>query len=551
MSLARTIYSGLVDRGVVSEEALCEILEEASSTNAYPETLLREKGIPKHELLRCISEYYKLPFQEFHEGLLIPEAIASRLDLQALKGELWVPLSVNRGEAMVLVSDPQNDRLDETIKGRLAVERLKKTVALPTDIVRIIEHNQDVNPGFPPSAHRTIQAELRTRLADIRTLMAGHRTSMAKGRTGLAMMRTGLAFKAVILAMIKILGISYFLIPALIGIPLGLALFIQGLLWYLPVRSLAKTRPSYSITDSTFGSSILEMLKEGERIAIHRCESVKGADALRMAWNRLSPVMKRRFLAIDRTDLAEERTALASHRSFMAQGRTGLAFARTGISFIGLGIGLWRQFPLSGTAWIAFYSGLILVGTLMSFEGFLWYVRSRESGKKGLEIIESKQQEISIWHFMYKLFREELDAGELPTMLVIGESHLPGIWGTTGLALERTLIAERRNVKARLRTIMARSRTGMAMIRTGAKIFIVGFGLLAYFGAGNTAWTIGELALMLLGLLLVVDGFSWHLPAERTRREFPYCAADMEILIPDYSIPTQSWNKVVFSHDEP
>ncbi len=546
----RHAFEGLAARGLLTREELDGILGEAAAAGLFPETPLLRRGIPKHELLRCLAEWSGLPFVEFHEGLSIPAEAAGRVDLEELKRELWVPVSLAGKTAGVVVREVEDPRLDERIKARLGVEGLEKSVALATDIVRIIEHNQDVNPGFPPSAHRTLQARLRNHLADLRTLMAGHRTAMAKGRTGLAMMRTGLAFKAVVLTMIKIFGPTVFLLPALVGVPVGLVLFIQGLVWYVPVRRLAKGRPSFAGSDSTFGSSVLEMVEEGGRPSVRRGKTVEGAEALRMDWSRLSPVMRRRFLAVDRTDMAEERTVLASYRTAMAVGRTGLGFTRTGIAFIGLGIALWRQFPASAPGWIAFYASMTLVGLLMTLEGFYWYLPGRRAAEKGLEVIKKGEGKISIWDFMYNLFRRRLTAGELPAPLCLKETYEPGIWGTTGLALERTLIAERRNVMARLRTIMARSRTGMAIIRTGAKVFVVGFVLLAYFGTGEAAWTVCESLLMLVGLVLVVDGFYWHLPAERARNELPHCVWDLEIVLPDYARPNQAWSRIVFSHDE-
>lgn len=486
----------------------------------------------------------------FDEGMLIWSDLAGHLDPDDLKKAMWVPVSVKGDCADIIMADPCNPGLDKAIKDILQVGRLNKSLALPSDIIRIIEHHQDINPKFPTCSHRTTQAELRTYLADFRTLMSGHRTSMAKGRTGLAMIRTGLAFKAVILTMIKVFGIGYFIVPEIIGILIGLVFLVQGLSWYLPVRKLAHKRPSYKPTESTFGSSVLEMDRSEDMTTIHRVGPVDGAEDLRLGWHRLSPVMKRRFLATDRTDFAEERTALASFRTSMAQARTGLAFTRTGISLTGLGIGLWRMFTHSNGWWITFYAGLILAGTLMTLEGFYWYVPGRKAADWGLELIHKKQKSISIWDFMFTLFRRQMSAGELPATLYVKDSHAPGIWGTTGLALERTLIAERRNVKSRLRTIMARSRTGMAVIRTGVKLFAVGLGLLVYFGVGETAWAAFELFLIAAGLVLILDGSLWHFYAEREKNRLPYCTADMEIMLPDYGRPVSFWNKVVFGNDE-
>jgi hypothetical protein len=55
---------------------------------------------------------------------------------------------------------------------------------------------------------------------------------------------------------------------------------------------------------------------------------------------------------------------------------------------------------------------------------------------------------------------------------------------------------------------------------------------------------------MVSGFLLIADGLLWHLPAEKIRRQFPYCFGDMEITVPDYGKPNCTWGKVVFTHDD-
>ncbi|MDA8141110.1 MAG: hypothetical protein M0036_20895 [Desulfobacteraceae bacterium] len=535
----------MIANGVIVEGKLHAILNEAEAADIFPEALLIEMGVPKHAILRCLSDRYHLPFVEFSESFLLTETLASRLDLERLKQRLWFPLRVVDRQADVVVGFPEDAALDAEIKTALQVEKLNKCIALPPDITRIIEHNQDANPHYPASAGRTALARVRNALAKMRTLLAFHRTSLAKGRTGLAMMRTGLSFSAIALVLLQVFGIGFALIPDALLLVVGLALTVEGLRWYLPIRPVARQMPSYNPTESTFGSSFLEHGIVDGKMLYARHDPIEGADTLRIGWNRLSPIMKRRFLAIDRTDHAEERTALASYRSAMAKARTGLAFMRTGIALIGLGIALVRQFPTSG--WVISYVTFILLGATMTLEGLHWYVPGRRAGNEGLKLIRKKHQRRSIWDFMFSAWRDPISAGELPTALFIKESHSPGIWGTTGLALERTLIAERRNVKARLRTILARSRTGMAFIRTGVKIFSVGMGLLVYFGLSNITWMTCYACLMVMGLIFIIDGFRWHLPAERIKESFPYCSWDMEIQFPDYAQPTLSWKKVVFS----
>jgi hypothetical protein len=180
-------------------------------------------------------------------------------------------------------------------------------------------------------------------------------------------------------------------------------------------------------------------------------------------------------------------------------------------------------------------------------EGFYWSFPGRQAAIESLKDMKKTEKRASIWDFMFHPFNQKLSPeGMLPTLFIQGS---PGIWGSTGLALERTLIAERRNVKALLRTIMARSRTGLALIRTGISIFSVGAGLLFYFGSGNAFWTMFNLILMAVGAFLIGDGFYWHIPSEKKSRQFPYCVGDLEIVFPDYGKPTSLWKKVVFSHD--
>ncbi len=97
---------------------------------------------------------------------------------------------------------------------------------------------------------------------------------------------------------------------------------------------------------------------------------------------------------------------------------------------------------------------------------------------------------------------------------------------------------------------MARSRTGLAFVRTGMMLCALGGGLLVYFGESSLPWTALYAALLAAGALLVADGLWWHLPAERSRRQLPYCYCDVELPIPDYGKPARSWAKAVFSHDD-
>ncbi len=538
----------LLDEGLLTEEQSAEILEEAGNSPLKTERMLLSRGIARDEILRCLSETHRLPFIEFNESFIMPQRLLALLDFEAFKARAWCPLTIRRGICEVAVFNPKEEYLAEEIKKTLKVDHVKFIVALPSDIVRILEHNFDVNPGFPKSAGRTPLAELRTWLAGERVTLGQYRTTLAKGRTGLALLRTGVSCISIGLVLLRIFGIGYLTILEGFLIVSGLIMAVDGARWYLPARKVDKELIDYTGTEPTFGTTVLEVRHSDDSHKFSRTAPIENADGLRSAWNRLSPVMKRRFLANDRTDLAEERTILASYRTRMARARTGLAFTRTGVSFIGLGIALIRQFH-SGS-WTGFDAALIAFGVLMVTEGFHWNIPERRAGAQTLVAVQHGGGKVPIWEFMFPPRHKKPETDEHPLPLFFNRKHAPGIWGTTGLALERTLIADRRNLKSRLRTIMARSRTGLSFIRTGASIFSVGFALLVYFGTGSMAWTCFDAFLLIIGLGGIIDGLYWHVPAKRIQDIFTHCASDMEIVLVDYGKPSADWKKVVLNHED-
>jgi uncharacterized membrane protein YidH (DUF202 family) len=543
-------FMRLVSRRVLTEGELEQFISEAKSSASRLEDVLLRAGMPKHEMLLSLSAYYGYPYVEYDESVIISQQLIRRMDVEQLKRSLWLPLSVMDDRAEVIASYPDDPEVLNEIKTTLHVETLVFNIALPNDLVRIIEHNQDLNPGFPPVAGRTPLAKVRTFLAERRSSLSCQRTALAKGRTGLAFLRTGLSFITISLVLVRLFGTGYLSIAEIIFFAIGLIGVIDGLSWYLPARRLGKERFIYRATEPTGGTSVLTAAPDqGDLTKFLRSTKVPGAAELRQQWNRLSPVMRRRFLASDRTDLAEERTVLASYRTLMARARTGLSFTRTGAAFIGLGIALLRQFR-SGP-WSALDALIIFMGAAMVAEGFYWYLPGRKAGREGAHAVSAAETRRSIWEEVFPdlLHSRTFAAMRAPLPPVKGYAS-PGIWATTGLALERTLLADRRNVMARVRTVMARSRTGLSLIRTGMSITGIGLGLLVYFGAGSVSWTVLETAMIAAGLLFIADGFSWYNAAERTRKTFPYCFGELEIAVPDYGTPARAWRKAVFSDDD-
>jgi uncharacterized membrane protein YidH (DUF202 family) len=546
-----TIYQRLVRRNILTDAALRSIVEEANGSPRTAEELMTARGVPKHELLHCLTETFGCPAIEYDEGVVVAQQVLRRVDAERLKKALWIPLSFGADRAEVIAWNPRDPSLVADVQRTLGMTKIDFRAALPSDIIRIIEHNQDLNPSFPRAAGRTPLARVRTFLADRRSLFACHRTTLAQGRTGLAFQRTGVSFITIALILYRLFGFGW-LAPIQAGLLVaGIVMAADGLRWYLPARSIASKQPACRMTDGERGSTVLTATWDNDAPQFDRTDRVAGVTSLRAGWQDLSPVMRRRFLASDRTDYAEERTLLACLRTRMARARTGLAFARTGIALVGLGIALLRIEQFRTLFWTWFDGGLILLGTAKLGEGLLRYVPGRRAGKEGFASIRRTGGQPTIWDSLFPpAHRRPEGAAGSSCRLPVTASQSPGIWATTGLALERTVLAERRNVMARIRTVMARSRTGLSFIRTGMSISAIGAGLLVSFGTSSTAWAAFYVVLAVAGALFIADGLYWHLPADRMRREFPYCFCDVEITIPDYGRPSRTWATAVFSHDD-
>jgi len=471
----------------------------------------------------------------------VPKAFRGRGALAAMRAGLWVPVGLDGDTVRVAVVAP-HDTLVPTIRDALGETRpIRVLMTDPAVVRRILDNTLDVCPGFPPEASRVDLAKVRTYLAGRRSFLAGFRTTLARGRTGLSMFRTGIAFLTVVLVLLRTFGLGLAL--PLEGLLLGLGVFFlaDGFLWYLPARRMShRGLPApVPVPDPSLGNTgILSVCANQLWPGFRWLPAVPGGQALRDAWSRLSPIARRRFLAMDRTALALERTTLAELRSIMARSRTGLALGRTGIAVAGVGIAMLRQFHHG--IWDIATFGLIGMGTVMSLEGLYWYLPARRAGGLSQEAMCRGRDCPS----PRTLTNSPAQAASVPDVPETGwTGGRVGVLGTTGLALERTLLAERRNVMARLRTQMARSRTGLSFVRTGVNAVAVGLGLLAWFGTASPGWTAFNLALLAGGLVLVADGLRWHLPADRARRETALCTADFELAVPDYAVEEAGWGR--------
>ena len=484
-----------------------------------------------------------VPSVRYSEKLLIPRDLLRRVNLADLERAGWVPIDISGGVPLIAAIHPGDEAVALAARRALGVDRAEMVAITPEDLARTIANNRDVNPGFPPQASRNDLARVRTYLANRRSFLASRRTVFSRGRTGLAIFRTGLAFLTVVLLLVRIFGVGLASVPELVLLAAALFLLGEGLHWYLPARKVHRRGFAKALPPLAKGMAVLMATVRGNRVVFERSEEVP-ADTISCDWDALTPVMRRRFMALERTDLAEERSSLAYDRTLMAMSRTGMALGRTGIALAGIGSALVRQFSHNHGVVVGW--ALIAVGGLMALEGFSWYWPGRRVGRTSSNEIKEAEAIPSFWDMTLTGYMCHAKHRRCSPRDLVEAGSAPGMLGTTGLALERTLLAERRNVMARLRTHMARARTGLAFVRTGMNCTAVGLGLMVSFGFASPAWAVFDIAVLALGAWLVTDGLMLAIPAERLRHRLPFCSSGLEIAFPDYTRPSTTWASVVF-----
>ncbi|MEJ2685367.1 MAG: hypothetical protein P8Z71_13355, partial [Candidatus Sulfobium sp.] len=99
----------------------------------------------------------------------------------------------------------------------------------------LADHCTILDPS-PSSKVRTMFARERNVLAAQRTIAACYRTIYARARTGLAFIRTGFSFLSIGLGLLVYFGVGLFTAIDIVLVLAGILMFVDGVLWYLPVR---------------------------------------------------------------------------------------------------------------------------------------------------------------------------------------------------------------------------------------------------------------------------------------------------------------------------
>jgi uncharacterized membrane protein YidH (DUF202 family) len=236
-------FSALTDWDILGHNELRQAgIQSRARGVALERILLTEYDVPKHVLLRALSEYYQCPAVQYDERLPLPPEILTGLSAEMLSRSLWMPIMKDvHGTVVIAARCPDSQELREEVRRCIKADNYEFRAALSDDIQWFIQDFLHEKPGYLIGTERTGLAYWRNTMAQWRTRLACYRTDLAKARTGLSFQRWGLGTIAIANTLLHNKNTSGTPSLFFFMLFLGAAIFFYGLPSYMRIRKSRMT----------------------------------------------------------------------------------------------------------------------------------------------------------------------------------------------------------------------------------------------------------------------------------------------------------------------
>ncbi|NNF99302.1 MAG: GspE/PulE family protein [Desulfobacteraceae bacterium] len=132
-------FDYLLENNLLTQKELNRAITESRKHKEPIEAMLmREYNIPKIEIGRALSKYYKVPFVQFSHNHPIPGELLKGLKVPFMRSNDWVPLRQEDGMPIIAVDDPNGIKKIDDINALFPGKTLRICVALKEDIQKFI-----------------------------------------------------------------------------------------------------------------------------------------------------------------------------------------------------------------------------------------------------------------------------------------------------------------------------------------------------------------------------------------------------------------------------
>lgn len=154
-------FDYLLSENIVTQKELEEAISTARNLNEDVETILtRNYKVPKEEIGKSLSSFYKCKFVQFDDKMPIPGDLLEDLKYSYLKTNLWVPLTASDGRVTIVIDNPRHIEKVDAIRTKIKGNKVEFCVALREDIVKYIDH------FFGARAPKTSMSDILGKLED-------------------------------------------------------------------------------------------------------------------------------------------------------------------------------------------------------------------------------------------------------------------------------------------------------------------------------------------------------------------------------------------------
>ncbi len=147
-------FDALVSSNLLSQQELDLAIVEARDKQRTLESILMETyHIRKQDLGNTLSTFYRCPFFDPEEQLVLDPVLLENLNLSYLKMHGWVPIRANDDEVEILIDDPTAFTKRQDIQRVFPIKKIRYVVGLSDDIAAVISTaNQERTAQAPLTA---------------------------------------------------------------------------------------------------------------------------------------------------------------------------------------------------------------------------------------------------------------------------------------------------------------------------------------------------------------------------------------------------------------
>jgi type II secretory ATPase GspE/PulE/Tfp pilus assembly ATPase PilB-like protein len=136
-----TKFDYLLENHILTQKELDKAVANARARREPIESiLLNELKISKTDILKSLSQFYKVPYIEYNQNIAIPGELLSGLKVPFMRNNVWVPLKTEEENTVVIAIDNPHDlQKIDMIKALFPGRQFKFNIALKEDILELIK----------------------------------------------------------------------------------------------------------------------------------------------------------------------------------------------------------------------------------------------------------------------------------------------------------------------------------------------------------------------------------------------------------------------------